>query len=84
MRRTIGLTVMELIVAVLIVAILVALLLPVIAASRRKGYETQCVSNMRQVAGCAADVSPRLRRLSTVRPVCVSLHQEPRGVHLSA
>lgn len=47
MRRTIGLTVMELIVAVLIVAILVALLLPVIAASRRKGYETQCVSNMR-------------------------------------
>ncbi len=50
MRRATGLTVMELIVAVLIVAILVALLLPVIAASRRKGYETQCVSNMRQVA----------------------------------
>ncbi|MGQ9657751.1 MAG: DUF1559 family PulG-like putative transporter [Fimbriimonadales bacterium] len=49
MRRSTGLTLMELLVVVLIIALLVALLLPVVSASRNRARTTACMSNMRQL-----------------------------------
>jgi prepilin-type N-terminal cleavage/methylation domain-containing protein/prepilin-type processing-associated H-X9-DG protein len=44
-----GFTVIELLVVIAVIAVIEAMLLPVIAASRRAGYRTTCLSNERQI-----------------------------------
>jgi type II secretory pathway pseudopilin PulG len=47
--RRIGLTLVELLVVLAIIALLVALLLPVVSYVRKRGYESHCISNLRQL-----------------------------------
>ena len=44
-----GFTLIELLVVIIIIAILAAILFPVLAKARRKGHETACVSNLKQL-----------------------------------
>lgn len=44
-----GLTLLELLVVILIVALLVGILLPVISGARKYSYQTNCISNIRQI-----------------------------------
>jgi prepilin-type N-terminal cleavage/methylation domain-containing protein/prepilin-type processing-associated H-X9-DG protein len=44
-----GFTLIELLVVIAIIAILAAILFPVFAQVRQKGYQAQCVSNLRQI-----------------------------------
>jgi prepilin-type N-terminal cleavage/methylation domain-containing protein/prepilin-type processing-associated H-X9-DG protein len=47
--RPSGFTLMELLVVIAIIAILAALLLPVLATSKQKARQTQCLNNLKQV-----------------------------------
>ena len=49
MRRKLGFTLTELLVAVGIVAVIAAILFPVFASARRKAWMTECASNLHQV-----------------------------------
>ena len=44
-----GFTLIELLVVIIIIVILAAILFPVLAKARRKGHETACVSNLKQL-----------------------------------
>ena len=49
MRKQAGITLIEVLVVVAIILLLMALLLPVVLGSRRRGLETTCINNLRQL-----------------------------------
>ncbi len=70
MKRTRGLTLMEILVVIVIILLIAALLTPVILNTRKRSYETVCTSNLRQIYTAFAlyrqdygDFPPRIARM---------------------
>lgn len=49
-RRAIGFTLIELLVVIAVIAVLIGVLLPALAAARRAGRSSVCLSNLRQIS----------------------------------